>query len=246
LLDTIPDSVTHVSIWSDGPASQFKNRYILAALKPLQEKHNKEIIWNFFATSHGKGPVDGIGGAVKRVVWNTVRNRKAIVTNASSFREAAMTSNVLVAEIKGTEIERRNEVLGISQVFKDASPVPGIGGAHCMKLMNDEIELCTITSDARPADARPAVALPASDADVNTKICVGDWVLVQYEKTNYPGEVKRVEHEECQVSVMVPAGKNWKWPVRPDEIFYTHDNIVRRLEPPFIVNHRGHFAFVDF
>lgn len=65
LLEEIPETVKKVLIWSDGPACQFKNRFIVAALKPLQEKHGIEITWNFFATSHGRGPVDGIGGAVR-------------------------------------------------------------------------------------------------------------------------------------------------------------------------------------
>ena len=41
----------------------------------LQEKHHIHIHWNFFATSHGKGPVDGIGGAVKRYVWTAAKQR---------------------------------------------------------------------------------------------------------------------------------------------------------------------------
>ena len=39
----------------------------------------------FFATSHGKGPVDGIGGSVKRHVWTAVKTRKVIVNDAASF-----------------------------------------------------------------------------------------------------------------------------------------------------------------
>ena len=42
ILDTIPASVKSVSIWSDGPASQFKNRYIAAALHTLQAKYNAD------------------------------------------------------------------------------------------------------------------------------------------------------------------------------------------------------------
>ena len=36
LLEEIPETVKKVSIWTDGPASQFKNRFIVAALTPLQ------------------------------------------------------------------------------------------------------------------------------------------------------------------------------------------------------------------
>jgi hypothetical protein len=57
-----------------GPSSQFKNRFLVAAISSLQEKHKINIIWNYFATSHGKGPVDGIGGSVKRQVWMDVSN----------------------------------------------------------------------------------------------------------------------------------------------------------------------------
>ena len=55
VLDGLPDHVKKVSLWSDGPASQFKNRYIAASMDTLQCKHKLEIQWNFFPTSHGKG-----------------------------------------------------------------------------------------------------------------------------------------------------------------------------------------------
>ena len=35
-----------------------------------EEKHASNIRWNFFATSHGKGAVDGVGGVLKRRAWN--------------------------------------------------------------------------------------------------------------------------------------------------------------------------------
>ena len=62
LLNTLPAAVKSLSIWSDGPSSQFKNRFVVAAIASLQEKHDINITCNYFATSHGKGPVDGIGG----------------------------------------------------------------------------------------------------------------------------------------------------------------------------------------
>ena len=49
ILNRLPPTVNKLSIWSDGPASQFKNRYIFASLKALSEKHNGiNITWNFF------------------------------------------------------------------------------------------------------------------------------------------------------------------------------------------------------
>ena len=73
-----PD-VKQVYAFSDGPSSQFKNKYIANFLHTL----NKivQIQWNYFAASHGKGVVDGIGGSVKRLVWNAVISRKSLVVD---------------------------------------------------------------------------------------------------------------------------------------------------------------------
>ena len=50
LLDSLPTTVNTVSIWSDGPSSQFKNKYIAAIIDKLQDKHQITITWNYFAT----------------------------------------------------------------------------------------------------------------------------------------------------------------------------------------------------
>ncbi|CAB3977243.1 Hypothetical predicted protein [Paramuricea clavata] len=116
LLSILPSNTQNISIWSDGPSSQFKNRFIVAALKSLQDKHKIQITWNYFATSHGKGPVDGIGGAVKRQVWMTVKTRKHIVCDAKSFVVAAEdASNVKVVEMATSEIEERNTSLNTKE-----------------------------------------------------------------------------------------------------------------------------------
>ena len=65
-------SVKVINIFSDGAASQFKRRYLFSNLYEWQNDYSVQIMWNFFATSHGKGAVDGIGGTVKRSVWRNV------------------------------------------------------------------------------------------------------------------------------------------------------------------------------
>lgn len=46
------------------------------------------IEWNFFATSHGKGAIDGVGGTAKRMAWNLVKSRQVHISNASEFVNA--------------------------------------------------------------------------------------------------------------------------------------------------------------
>ena len=78
-----------------------------------------------------------------------------------------------------------------------------------------------------------------------SRISIRDWCLVEYQGNMCPGEVQKIVCGEYQVSVMVLASNNWKWPVMPGERFYTADKLAKRLKPPFVVNNHGHFGFLD-
>jgi hypothetical protein len=74
-----------IVVFTDGAVSQFKNKYVMTAMHQLSRKINKCVRWEVFAASHGKGAVDGIGGEVKRIVWDSVRSRKTSVTSLDEF-----------------------------------------------------------------------------------------------------------------------------------------------------------------
>ena len=56
-----------VIYFSDGAASQYKNKKNFINLVYHEEDFGMPAEWHFFATSHGKGPCDGVGGTVKRL-----------------------------------------------------------------------------------------------------------------------------------------------------------------------------------
>jgi hypothetical protein len=60
-------TVQKVLYFTDGAASQYKNYKNFANLIHHFEDFNLHAGWHFFATSHGKGPCDGIGGTIKRL-----------------------------------------------------------------------------------------------------------------------------------------------------------------------------------
>ena len=66
---------SNILLWSDGPSSQFKNRFMARFMEMSEEKLASNIRWNFFATFHGKGAVGGVGGVLKRRAWNKVKAR---------------------------------------------------------------------------------------------------------------------------------------------------------------------------
>jgi len=59
-------------IFTDGPSSEFKNRYCMKLLRSISEKHKRQVSWKYFATSHGKGVINGISGKAKSLVHEKV------------------------------------------------------------------------------------------------------------------------------------------------------------------------------
>ena len=51
------------------------------------------LSWNFSATSHDKGIVDGIDGMVLCAVWCSVRSGKGSATTAVAFLDLAVLRN---------------------------------------------------------------------------------------------------------------------------------------------------------
>ena len=58
-------NVTKIYYVSDGCGGQYTNFKNFLNLCSNKEDFSIEAEWIFFATSHGKSPYDGIGGAVK-------------------------------------------------------------------------------------------------------------------------------------------------------------------------------------
>lgn len=61
-------SIDTVEFFSDGCAGQYKNPENFAHLLTYKKKYNLNVKWNFFCTSHGKSPCDGLAGAMKRTL----------------------------------------------------------------------------------------------------------------------------------------------------------------------------------
>ena len=102
---------------------------------------------------------------MKRVVWNSVRSRKNIVNNASSFTEAAGASNVKVIEVKPCEIDEINKALG------DASLIQGIARVHYVAYEKGKTVHFPLTSDA-----------DSDEWDDNvSRISFSDLCLVEYQ-----------------------------------------------------------------
>ena len=54
---------------------------------------NIKLTWHFFATSHLKGVVDGLGGSIKRSVWRVIGIQDHTISNTSGYTDHARQRN---------------------------------------------------------------------------------------------------------------------------------------------------------
>ena len=92
--------------------------------------------------------MDGIGGSVKRYVWNKVLSRQCIATNAESFVAACKSmEKVTVREVKTDDIAKRNKALNLEVVFSHAAAVPNIGKKPFLEVLNGDVVSHVLTRD---------------------------------------------------------------------------------------------------
>jgi hypothetical protein len=120
--------------FSDGPSSQFKNRFMFSILQKLRVHFAlHELSWSFFAASHGKGPVDGLGAQVKRQVTHAVINRRVTsVNNAEDFYATLLSADSHPHAILSTP-EREQQAMdevGADEIFQTAPKQANISLDH--------------------------------------------------------------------------------------------------------------------
>ena len=95
LMDHVENNVKHFEnyvIFSNGAASQFKQRFTLGEITLL----GKSLSWNFFATSHGKSAVDGIGGTLKIDVHTAALAKNIVMKNIDDIFDVASKTSTKI------------------------------------------------------------------------------------------------------------------------------------------------------
>ncbi|CAF2625344.1 unnamed protein product [Rotaria sp. Silwood2] len=131
------NELKEVHVFSDGAAQQFKQKFLFRNLCRLFETFDS---WHFFATSHGKGVVDGIGGSIKRLVYRSILSGQKC-TSAADFITIARskTNNIELCEIEQYRID--NAKIKLERIFQSLKSVPETKKIHSVKVLsNNSIE----------------------------------------------------------------------------------------------------------
>ena len=138
------DSIEKEIIWSNGPSSEFKNKFMWHLMETLSKKYATPVMWKFSATSHGKGAVDGVGGKGKIMVRRKLMSMgkdSLVVQNCKSFVQAAkkLLKSTSIIHIDRAAIEIYKE----SQPFNNnVLAVKGIFKMHVIEVFGSETKLC--------------------------------------------------------------------------------------------------------
>lgn len=123
---------------SDGAASQYKNRKNFANICNFKNKYGVECEWHFFATSHGKGPCDGIGGTLKRMATraclakeyeNPIKDAEEMYNWANQHTEQ-MQTKISFCYVSNADYKNMESDPELESLMKNAKMIPGTQKFH--------------------------------------------------------------------------------------------------------------------
>ena len=194
VMDLFGDEIKEIDFWTDGPSSQYKNKYVFAfiGIKLPEIFPSLRICWNYSATSHGKGAVDGVGGTTKHLATRVIIRRKAIINNADSLLKAVQditkTKLAVIDESKMEEILSDMEILSL---WEKVNAVPGTKHVHRV----EPSQLNSIKTHFYCEDTsftiHPLLSTknPTVTKSSKKQLAVADYVIVKYDEEFYPGEL---------------------------------------------------------
>ncbi len=201
--------------FSDGAASQYKNFKNLTNLCLHEEDFGCPAEWHFFATSHGKGPCDGIGGTVKRLAARASLQKPysdQIMTARDLFHFT--TENIpSVAARFTTEEEHKAEAEKLAERFSLGKTIKGTQRLHAFHPISDLTLDCnefSYSSSSRKVNIRGDLS---QEVDVDE---IKGFVTAAWHGKWYLAMVLEVDHlhADVKLSFLTPPGPagSYKFP----------------------------------
>lgn len=140
---TIVPNLMKITYCTDGSAQNYKNRYIFEYIARHQFDFGIPCEWEFHATSHGKGPHDGIGGSWKRTIAYASLKGFVLRTALAAY-EYTKTNEMAIEPFYVTKEECIAETAS-----KTAITVDGTRSFHHVSVVSTEVvgkKICTTLS----------------------------------------------------------------------------------------------------
>lgn len=229
----IPSVVRKVRYFSDGAASQYKNRKNFINLCYHQEDFGIPAEWHFSATSHGKGACDGLGGTVKRLAARASLQRTyedQIMTPYQLFNWASRNISVVTFEYCSND-EYLAEERNLADRFEKCKTIPGTRKFHSyVPISNDRLQTKVYSSSTNVQVKR----VTAKHDELELEQITG-FVTCIHKRHWWLGCVLQYDEEcdEAKVTILHPHGpsRTFEYPSTPDIIVTPRSDILTRVDP---------------
>ena len=106
-----------IIVWSDGYCAKFRSCFVFRLLtKDLFD--GVELTWNYNEKSHGKGPMDGVEGTVKNIIFCKVKSGFVTIDSPFEFHQAILKFVPSIKSVYLPDTDVLNEPENIEQESK--------------------------------------------------------------------------------------------------------------------------------
>jgi len=241
LIDFITKNIkkpNRIIYFSDGCAAQYKNRKNFINLCYHEADFGMSAEWHFFATSHGKGPCDGVGGTVKRLAARASLQRPyndQILTPRQLFEfGCSEIPTVNFHYVTVEEHEHESELLKVR--FESTRTIAGTHRLHSFRPISlDELEVRDFSLSADKRIERVSCESLVMPESVVTFSSIKGYVTAKYNGSWWLACVTKTmqDTEEVELSFLHPHGpaKSFKYPSDGDVLVMTYHDVLTVVNP---------------
>ena len=223
-----------VIYFSDGCAGQYKNLKNFCNLCLHEYDFGVPAEWHFFATSHGKGPSDGIGGTIKREATKASLQRPyhdQILSPLKLFQFVDSHLKGINAKFVTTADWYSEEEI-LRERFQSAKTIAGTQKLHCFKPISKHSLRVSEYSDSE--ETREVSIVKAGCGHIELSKITG-YVAVVYDSEWWVAYVSSIQPgtNEVTISFLHPHGPNpsFVYPDPPEELVVDVSDILVHLDP---------------
>lgn len=239
-LKTIINKIMYIRYFSDGSAAQYKNFKNFMNLCHHKTDFHIDAEWNFFGTSHGKSPCDGIGGTTKRMAARASLQRpfeNQILTPNDLFVYCDQTlPGIKFLFITKEEVEEARPAL--EERFQFGRTLAGTRENHqFVPIDQNQIRVSRVSNDTTSFTASINQNFEIQNNGIKVaNLMPGQYIACIYDNLWWIGNICEISEEQHDafISFMHPHGPapSFHWPDRNDCCWIPEEHLIATIPAP--------------
>ena len=225
--------IKKIMYFSDGAASQYKNRKNFVNLCSHEADFGIKAEWHFSATSHGKGACDGVGGTVKRLAARASLQRpydQQIMSPTQLYQWAKENIPATVFRYCSTE-EYEVVKQELEKRFQNSRTIPGTRKLHAFIPLSKHLVAVKLYSNSGEYKIKKVV----KDEEELELDGLSGFVTCAYKNEWWLACILNVDPENAEVKVtfLYPHGpaRSYYYPSIPDILSVPITDLLARVSP---------------